>query len=372
MTTPDPATPLDEPTPERPVHQRLQGVALRTAVVILASLPLLIATFGTEWREYPIGLTVIGVGALCLFAVERRGAPPGEVALRVYLGSVLTMLVGPLAVIAVANLGNPLGALGELDRELQRLSPPFGLGLFAFALAVFTYIYFYVRSQSDKPVPQVLSIFLLGAIPAVGFGIDEAPGLLLAWPLTAVAGPLLVRKVDERARAFDPLGPQPREDLERNVLVRNVAIIVGLFIVIAAVAVPNLIETRKQGNESASIGALKTLGTAQSLFREADKDGDSTLDYAANLGELVGTNLIDQVLGGGAKQGYFFRVVHSHTTSEFLWSAAADPIAPRITGERYFVTNHEGVTYYTTTGPIPLHPSTCAIDSKAANHPVGR
>ena len=63
-------------------------------------------------------------------------------------------------------------------------------------------------------------------------------------------------------------------------------IVIAIIAIIAAIAIPNLIEARKNGNETAAIGALKTLGSAQALFRESDKENDGNLDYGT-LSELA-------------------------------------------------------------------------------------
>ena len=72
-------------------------------------------------------------------------------------------------------------------------------------------------------------------------------------------------------------------------------IVIAIIAIIAAIAIPNLIQARKHGNETAAIGALKTLATSQSIFREGDKEGDGTLDYG-NLTELSTTQLVDGVV----------------------------------------------------------------------------
>jgi prepilin-type N-terminal cleavage/methylation domain-containing protein len=128
-------------------------------------------------------------------------------------------------------------------------------------------------------------------------------------------------------------------------------IVIAIIAIIAAIAIPNLIEARKHGNEAAAIGALKTLNSAETLFREGDKDNDATLNYG-NLAQLSDTTLIDQVLGSGNKQGYKFAAEATPDTatdqfSQFLWFAAANPVSPGTTGDRYFCTNHAGVIYYT-------------------------
>jgi hypothetical protein len=137
---------------------------------------------------------------------------------------------------------------------------------------------------------------------------------------------------------------------------------------IAAIAIPNLIEARKHGNESAAIGALKTISVAQSLFREADKEGDGELDYGS-LQELGDTMLIDFVLASGTKQGYIFEASASQSTPEFLHMATARPALPGTTGDRYFAINHEGVIFYSATTPFTLNDA-CEIPPGV--NPVGR
>lgn len=151
-------------------------------------------------------------------------------------------------------------------------------------------------------------------------------------------------------------------------------IVIAIIAIIAAIAIPNLIEARKHGNEAAAIGALKTLSTAQTLFREGDKDADGELQYGT-LTELSNTNLIDTVLGSGTKQGYRFTCAPSTTTTNdedtFLWWGTANPAAPGTTGDRYFATNHAGVIYYTGEKIIAVDAGTCALP--VANElPVGK
>ena len=93
----------------------------------------------------------------------------------------------------------------------------------------------------------------------------------------------------------------------------------------AAISIPALIDPRIGSNEAAAIGALRTITTAQSLFREGDKDKNGILDYSQSVGTLSTYNLIDNQLGTGEKQGYLF-TIGPHTTSpnwQFEWSAEA-------------------------------------------------
>jgi type IV pilus assembly protein PilA len=146
-------------------------------------------------------------------------------------------------------------------------------------------------------------------------------------------------------------------------------IVIAIIAIIAAIAIPNLIEARKHGNEAAAVGAHKTLNTAQSLFREGDKEADTNFDYG-NLSELTETELIDGVLGSGTKQGYLFQAEYGITTSEFLWYAIANPAVPTTTGDRYFVCAQDGVVFYTQTTSFTMNNTDC--NTPITGLPVGK
>jgi hypothetical protein len=154
--------------------------------------------------------------------------------------------------------------------------------------------------------------------------------------------------------------------MNTNAVDRNeLALVIGLVAMIPLLLVPlalgHLTEHRKNRNETQAIGALKAIGSAQALFREADKDGDGSLDYGtlAELGSSGTTGLIDAVLASGTKDGYLFEATYGATTSEFIWYATARPVLPGVSGDRYFATNHEGVTFATTEGAFSLDNVDC-------------
>jgi hypothetical protein len=169
--------------------------------------------------------------------------------------------------------------------------------------------------------------------------------------------------------------PEPKKGLSTGVIVLIVIAIGAVVLVpciiamIAAIAIPNLIQARKHANEHAAIGALKTIRTCEAIFREADKDKNGVLDYGS-LAQFGQTGLVDSVLASGTKQGYLFEAKASVATSEFLWFATARPAVPGTTGERYFCTNQSGVIFYRLTAPFPMNDDDCQIPKDAL--PVGR
>jgi hypothetical protein len=150
-------------------------------------------------------------------------------------------------------------------------------------------------------------------------------------------------------------------------------LIVLLLVVIGIVLVPYLIPRRRPpGYESEAIRALKTIATAQAIYREGDKEQDGNLDYGM-LSELGAPNfeLVDSVLAKGTKGGYLFQASYSFLTSDFLWFAVANPVTPGRTGDRYFCTNHAGVIFYTTGGSLALDTDTCYLPARGVL-PIGK
>lgn len=115
--------------------------------------------------------------------------------------------------------------------------------------------------------------------------------------------------------------------------------------IIAAIAIPNLIAARQTGNETSAIGTLRTIATAQYVYREGDYDGDEVLDYAGSLTELSQAGLVDAVVGSGTRSGYRFDL----SGSTYEWQARATPVTPS-TGRRNFIVCVDGVVRFSGTG----------------------
>ena len=120
-------------------------------------------------------------------------------------------------------------------------------------------------------------------------------------------------------------------------------IVVAIIGIIAAIAIPNLLSSRKAGNEAAAIGTMRTIGSAQATYLSTV--GGNT-DYAPDLPALLSEGLIDPVLGAGAtatKSGYDYTMNGATGTFE----ATADP-SGGVTG-RHFFTDESGVIRWNAT-----------------------
>src|SRR6266581_586312 len=85
-------------------------------------------------------------------------------------------------------------------------------------------------------------------------------------------------------------------------------IVVAIILLIAAIAIPNLVRSKMAANESSAVSSLRTLTTAQATYSSMYGVGFATT--YAELGPGNNTcataNLIDPTLAGGSKSGYNF------------------------------------------------------------------
>ena len=129
-------------------------------------------------------------------------------------------------------------------------------------------------------------------------------------------------------------------------------IVVAIIGIIAAIAIPNLLASRRAANEGSAIASLRTVHSSEATYQ-------STVG-AGNFGDLAalrGQNLIDNVLGGGSgsaanvKSGYKFLVVKQDftTTSQADFQATCIPTqvsGVMQTGTRRFGVDSSGVMRY--------------------------
>jgi prepilin-type N-terminal cleavage/methylation domain-containing protein len=117
-------------------------------------------------------------------------------------------------------------------------------------------------------------------------------------------------------------------------------IVVAIILIIAAIAIPNLLRARIAANEASAVASVRTINTAQISYNSTYP----TVGYAAALSNLAGTCtgtvvptsagacLIDTVLGAGTKSGYSF----SNTGTTTGYAAWTNPVSVNRTGVRSF------------------------------------
>ncbi|HSE32161.1 MAG TPA: type II secretion system protein [Pyrinomonadaceae bacterium] len=136
-------------------------------------------------------------------------------------------------------------------------------------------------------------------------------------------------------------------------------IVVAIIGIIAAIAIPNLLASRRAANEGSAQQSLRTIHSAQATYQATAGNGA----YSANLGNLHAQNLIDTVLNTGAKSGYQFGIYdQTGTGPTAVFGASCYPTTTSgvsQTGTRRFGVTQDGVMRGDTT--IGTNPNTRAL-----------
>jgi len=136
-------------------------------------------------------------------------------------------------------------------------------------------------------------------------------------------------------------------------------IVVAIILIIAAIAIPNLLRSRIAANEASAVGSLRTLNTAEVTFNTTYP----SVGFACSLAVLGppasgssassgAAGLIDSNLAGGVKSGYSFTLPASASCSptstgiNTTFDVTANPVSAGVTGQRYFCTDPSGVIQY--------------------------
>jgi prepilin-type N-terminal cleavage/methylation domain-containing protein len=115
-------------------------------------------------------------------------------------------------------------------------------------------------------------------------------------------------------------------------------IVVAIILIIAAIAIPNLVKSKMAANEAAAVGSVRTIVTSELTYASVN----SATGYTT-LGNLYSAGLIDSVLGAGSKSGFSFTLGTSSDTPTSQFTAAAGPITPGTTGTNYYCADQTAV-----------------------------
>jgi prepilin-type N-terminal cleavage/methylation domain-containing protein len=150
-------------------------------------------------------------------------------------------------------------------------------------------------------------------------------------------------------------------------------IVVAIILIIAAIAIPNLLRSKMAANEASAVSTLRTLNSTMVLYSTSYSTLPADLasmgpDATGGLTPVItGADLVDSVLGGGVggaapvagaktanKSGYIFTyapVTAAGITSTYTMIAV--PTTPNGSGIRTFFTDQTGVVRANTAGTNP-------------------
>ncbi len=138
-------------------------------------------------------------------------------------------------------------------------------------------------------------------------------------------------------------------------------IVVAIILIIAAIAIPNLLRSRMAANEASAVGSVRTINTAEVTYSSAYPDVGFTLTLSRLAGPLstcssgggatsTASCLIDNVLGSGTKSGYTFVISGAAATPQTTYGLTAKPVTVGSSGQRGFWSDQTGVIRYNQSG----------------------
>ena len=128
-------------------------------------------------------------------------------------------------------------------------------------------------------------------------------------------------------------------------------VFIPFLLIIAAIAIPNLLRSKMAANESSAVGTLRTFNTAIVTYAaKCPEQGypRSSTQLGPGPGDCTGAGLVSNVMAAPnpRNSGYifFYQPAVPNANGEITsYGIYADPAVPNSTGRRHFYTDESGV-----------------------------
>jgi type IV pilus assembly protein PilA len=158
-----------------------------------------------------------------------------------------------------------------------------------------------------------------------------------------------------------PLGPQRNGDKAMRTRLKGFSliellIVVAIILIIAAIAIPNLLRSRMAANEASAVGSIRTINASavEYSFTYPNAGYPSTLAALGGAAPCTATStaacLLDAVLASGTKSGYTFAWTGDGNTPSVGYTINGTPVNVGTTGQRMFCSDQSGVIRYDASG----------------------
>jgi len=137
-------------------------------------------------------------------------------------------------------------------------------------------------------------------------------------------------------------------------------IVIAIILIIAAIAIPNMIRAKMAANESAAVATMRTIYSAEAAYDAQGWNNPTAVGFSNLLKDLGSTScnpatmtsaclLDNQVANSGTapKTGYLFTYAPVTVAGKNVdFTLNVDPVVRGSTGQRSFFTDSSGVIRY--------------------------
>ena len=146
---------------------------------------------------------------------------------------------------------------------------------------------------------------------------------------------------------------------QRGFSLIELLIVVAIILVIAAIAIPNMMRARISANEASAVASIRTISTAETTYASTYPN----IGYTCSLPELgppasgsamssSAAGILDDVLASGQKAGYLFALQDCAGAPIANYTSTAAPITIGTTGSRAFCSATPGVINFAPDGLV--------------------
>jgi prepilin-type N-terminal cleavage/methylation domain-containing protein len=136
-------------------------------------------------------------------------------------------------------------------------------------------------------------------------------------------------------------------------------IVIAIILIIAAIAIPNLLRSRMAANEASAVSGIRAITTAEHAYSTAYPD----VGYTCSLPSLgppasgqpptsTASDILDPVISAGLKSGYSFALNNCTGTPGANYQSSAVPITVGGSGQRAFCSDSSGIIQYSIDGVV--------------------
>ncbi|HEV3041734.1 MAG TPA: prepilin-type N-terminal cleavage/methylation domain-containing protein [Candidatus Angelobacter sp.] len=161
---------------------------------------------------------------------------------------------------------------------------------------------------------------------------------------------------------------------DRGFSLIELLIVVAIILIIAAIAIPNMLRTKQNANEAAAVSDMRSIVTAEATYSNSYGTTNGFASKLAALGPAATCDaahacIIDQNLGCAAepcsRNGYNFFLMSDSGAAPFVdFAITASPAQWNGTGSKNFCAAEDGVLRYEVGGTAskggPIPHDTCA------------